>query len=94
MNNYTENDAEKTTATPPKATQEPKKRNKWLSTKFLFTLWSVALISFIVFANRTEYTRLAYILSSMPLAYMGVNVIQHKIYADEEEPEAKGEQTE
>ena len=92
-NNAAENPKENST-TPPKATQTSKKRNKWLSTKFLFTLWSVALISFIVFANRTEYTRLAYILSSMPLAYMGVNVIQHKIYADEEEPETKGEQTE
>lgn len=94
MTNYTADDQKENLTINLQTTQTPKKRNKWLSTKFLFTLWSVALISFIVFANRTEYTRLAYILSSMPLAYMGVNVIQHKIYADEEEPETKGDQTE
>lgn len=94
MTNYTANDREENLTINLQTTQTPKKRNKWLSTKFLFTLWAVILITFIVFANRTEYTRLAYLLSSMPLAYMGVNVIQHKIYADTEEPETKGEQTE
>lgn len=94
MTNYTADDREEKLTINLETTQAPKKRNKWLSTKFLFTLWAVILITFIVFANRTEYTRLAYLLSSMPLAYMGVNVIQHKIYADAEEPETKGEQTE
>lgn len=94
MTNYTADDREENLTINLKTTPTPKKRNKWLSTKFLFTLWAVILITFIVFANRTEYTRLAYLLSSMPLAYMGVNVIQHKIYADENEPETKGEQTE
>lgn len=94
MTNYTANNREENLTINLETTPTPKKRNKWLSTKFLFTLWAVILITFIVFANRTEYTRLAYLLSSMPLAYMGVNVIQHKIYADAEEPETKGEQTE
>lgn len=62
-------------------------RNKWLSTKWLLTLWSVFLISFIVVGGKTELYQMATVAMSIPLAYIGANVLQKKIYADADEEE-------
>ena len=76
-------------------TPTQKTRNKWLSTKWLATLWAMFLIAFIVISGRAEYHALAMALSAIPLGYLGVNVLQKKIYADAEteqsEPEVNNE---
>ena len=76
-------------------TPAQKTRNKWLSTKWIATLWAMFLIAFIVISGRAEYHALAITLSAIPLGYLGVNVLQKKIYANAEteqpEPEVEVE---
>lgn len=57
-------------------------RNKLLSAKLWVTIWAVAMVTFIVFANRTEFNNIAQWLSTVPLAYIGANVWQKKIFTD------------
>ena len=59
-----------------------KKRSKLTSVKLWVTLWSIAMVSFIVIANRTEFLNIAQPLCFVPLGYLGVNVWQKKIYED------------
>lgn len=59
-----------------------KKPNKLKSVKLWVTLWSIAMVSFIVIANRTEFLNIAQPLCFVPLGYLGVNVWQKKIYED------------
>ena len=59
-----------------------KKHNKLTSVKLWVTLWAIAMVSFIVIANRTEFLNIAQPLSFVPLGYLGVNVWQKKIYKD------------
>lgn len=59
-----------------------KKPNKLKSVKLWVTLWSIAMVSFIVIANRTEFLNIAQPLCLVPLGYLGVNVWQKKIYED------------
>lgn len=40
------------------------------------------MVSYIVIGNRTEFTLIAQWLCAVPLAYLGVNVWQKKIYED------------
>ena len=56
------------------------KPNKLKSVKFWVTLWAVGMVSYIVIGNRTEFTLIAQWLCAVPLAYLGVNVWQKKIY--------------
>ena len=58
------------------------KPNKLKSVKFWITLWALGMISYIVFGNRTEFVLIAQLLCIIPLAYLGVNVWQKKIYED------------
>lgn len=58
------------------------KPNKLKSVKFWVTLWAVGMVSYIVIGNRTEFTLIAQWLCAVPLAYLGVNVWQKKIYED------------
>jgi hypothetical protein len=58
------------------------KPNKLKSVKFWITLWALGMISYIVIGNRTEFTLIAQWLCAVPLAYLGVNVWQKKIYED------------
>lgn len=62
-------------------------RNKWLSTKWLLTLWAIFLITFIVITSKSELYQLATVAMSIPLAYIGANVLQKKIYADADDDE-------
>ena len=59
-----------------------KKPNKLKSVKLWVTLWSIAMVTFIVIANRTEFMSIAQPLCFVPLGYLGVNVWQKKIYED------------
>lgn len=59
-----------------------KKPNKLKSVKLWVTLWAIAMVSFIVIANRTEFMSIAQPLCFVPLGYLGVNVWQKKIYED------------
>lgn len=66
-------------------TQEQKeqpKRNKLTSAKLWVTLWAIGMVSFIVIANRSEFMTIAQWLCAVPLAYIGANVWQKKIYED------------
>jgi len=58
------------------------KPNKLKSVKFWVTLWAVGMVSYIVIGNRTEFALIAQWLCAVPLAYLGVNVWQKKIYED------------
>ena len=64
-------------------TVEPK-TSKFKSVKFWVTLWAMAMVSFIVVADRTEFMQIAQPLCFVPLGYLGVNVWQKKIYKDGE----------
>lgn len=57
---------------------------KLLSAKLWVTIWSIVMVTFIVMANRTEFNNIAQWLCSVPLAYIGANVLQKKIYADKD----------
>ena len=61
---------------------EEKKPNKLKSVKLWVTLWAIAMVSFIVIANRTEFLNIAQPLCFVPLGYLGVNVWQKKIYEE------------
>ena len=57
---------------------------KLFSVKTWVTLWAVGMVSYIVIANRAEFLIVAQWLCSVPLAYLGVNVWQKKIFSDNE----------
>jgi threonine/homoserine/homoserine lactone efflux protein len=61
---------------------EEKKHSKFTSVKLWVTLWAIAMVSFIVIANRSEFMTIAQWLCAVPLAYIGANVWQKKIYED------------
>lgn len=62
--------------------KEQPKRNKLTSAKLWVTLWAIGMVSFIVIANRSEFMTIAQWLCAVPLAYIGANVWQKKIYED------------
>lgn len=61
---------------------EEVKKSKFKSAKLLVTLWAVAMVTFIVITNRTEFMSIAEPLCFVPLGYIGANVWQKKIYQD------------
>lgn len=65
--------------------KKDEKHNKLTSTKLWVTLWAIALVTFIVVANRTEFMSIAQPLCFIPLGYLGVNVWQKHIYSKETE---------
>ena len=54
--------------------------SKLHSAKLWVTLWAVVMVSFIVIADRTDFTVIAQWLCGVPLAYIGANVWQKQIY--------------
>lgn len=60
------------------------KWNKLFSVKLWVTLWSMVIVSYIVFANKTDFMIIAQWLCSVPLAYLGLNVWQKKIISNKE----------
>lgn len=61
------------------------KPNKLKSAKLWVTIWAVAMVTFIVIADRQAYQNIAQWLCTVPLAYIGANVMQKKIYEDKRE---------
>ena len=62
--------------------KEPKKANKLKSSKLWVTIWAVIMVTYIVVANRSEFNQIAQWLCAVPLAYIGANVYQKKIFSD------------
>lgn len=58
---------------------EEEHHSRLKSTKFWVTLWAIALISFVVIADRAAYTDIAQWLCAVPLGYIGANVWQKQI---------------
>ena len=67
------------------------KWNKLLSVKLWVTLWSMVIVSYIVFADKTDFMIIAQWLCSVPLAYLGLNVWQKKIISDKEKENGTAE---
>lgn len=63
------------------------KKNKLKSAKLWVTIWAVIMISYIVIADSTAFLEIARWLCAVPLAYIGCNVWQKKIFADTEAAE-------
>jgi hypothetical protein len=55
---------------------------KFKSVKVLITLWAIALITYIVVANRGDFIQLAHLLATIPMIYLPTNVWQKKIFED------------
>lgn len=55
---------------------------KLKSVKLWVVVWAVVVISYIVWADRVSFVSVATLLSSIPLAYIGLNVAQKKIEGD------------
>lgn len=49
-------------------------KKKLLSRKLWLTIWCCALVTYIVVADKSNFTGLATVLSAAPLVYCGVNV--------------------
>lgn len=50
---------------------------KLTSSKFLVAVWSMVMVSFLVFSNTAkENVALTTLLASTPIAYCGLNVVQ------------------
>lgn len=62
---------------------------KLTSTKFVITLWSTALITFIVTKNIASMNNIALALTAVPVSYFVVNAVQKK---REERGEERGEE--
>lgn len=74
-----ENEETKTAETSEKT----EKRSKLKSAKLWITIWAIIMVTFIVFANRNQFTTIAQWLCGVPLAYIGANVWQKQIYSKE-----------
>ena len=61
------------------------KPNKLKSAKLWITIWAIGMVSYIVIANRTDFTLIAQWLCGVPLAYIGANVWQKQIFSKEGE---------
>lgn len=64
---------------------DEKKTSKLKSAKLWVTLWALGMVTFIVVADRSNYTTIAQWLCAVPLAYIGCNVWQKQIYKGDSE---------
>jgi len=58
---------------------------KLKSVKNIIVAWAAALITYIVVANKGDFTQLAVILAAIPVAYIPSNVYQKKIESEREQ---------
>lgn len=61
--------------------EKENKHPKLSSAKLWVTIWAVAMVTFIVVADRNNFAEIAQWLCAVPLAYIGANVWQKKIFA-------------
>lgn len=59
--------------------------SKLRSAKLWVTIWAMFMVTFIVIADRSAYTSILPVLSSVPIAYIGANVWQKNIYSRKDE---------
>lgn len=59
-----------------------KKSSKWRSTKWWVTVWAMCLTTFIIITGKSEFASVLMMLAGVPVAYIGANVVQKKIYND------------
>ena len=64
-------------------------KKKLQSTKLWITLWAVAMISYIVIADKTDFYGIAQLLCSVPLSFVVANVAQKAIFKNELSSEDK-----
>lgn len=64
-------------------------KKKLQSTKLWITLWAVAMISYIVIADKTDFYGIAQLLCSVPLSFVVANVAQKAIFKDSSSLEDK-----
>ena len=64
-------------------------KKKLQSTKLWITLWAVAMISYIVIADKTDFYGIAQLLCSVPLSFVVANVAQKAIFKGDLELENK-----
>ena len=57
------------------------KTSKLKSSKLWITIWAIIMVTFIVIADRNQFTTIAQWLCGVPLAYIGANVWQKQIYS-------------
>ena len=76
----TENSTPSSQTAQVQTAPQTEKHSKLKSAKLWVTIWAVAMVSFIVFADRTAFTTIAQWLCGVPLAYIGANVWQKQIY--------------
>ena len=57
-------------------------KKKLQSTKLWITLWAVAMITYIVIADKTDFYGIAQLLCSVPLSFVVANVAQKAIFKD------------
>lgn len=50
---------------------------KATSSKFAVTIWAMVLVSYMTF-TKTLDNPVSYILSAVPIAYCGFNILQHR----------------
>lgn len=62
--------------------EETTKKSKLKSVKFWVTLWAMGMVTFIVVTKSADFKEIATWLCAVPLAYLGCNVWQKKIYTD------------
>lgn len=60
------------------------KTSKLKSSKLWITIWAILMVTFIVIADRNQFTTIAQWLCGVPLAYIGANVWQKQIYSKED----------
>lgn len=58
------------------------RRSKLCSAKLWVTIWAMFMVTFIIMADRSNYTNVLPMLAGVPIAYIGANVMQKKIYSD------------
>lgn len=60
--------------------KQTKKSSKVKSVKLWVTIWSMAMITYIVIAGKADFYGVAQLLCSVPLSYVVANVAQKAIY--------------
>ena len=65
---------------------------KLKSTKLWITIWSMAMITYIVVADKTGFYGIAQLLSAVPLSYVAANVAQKAIYKKTDTNEKVGQE--
>ena len=56
------------------------KNSKLKSIKFIVTIWAMGLLTYIIIADKVDFSQLGMVLSGAPMAYCYCNVKQKEIF--------------